>query len=263
MADARLPASKSIRLDDGTEIRLDDAIEKAKSHPRWPEWCSSELAEWYGLPGLSAEEAGKWLLSMGSPMDIWRRRWERTLKIWGSKPGGTDYMNEICNEFRKREPLRDEILEHIKAEREAALKREEAERLAKLAGEKARMKAEREARKRDEEERQAKAAEAARLKAARRRANAAARKKAEEQRAQEELLLEAKLRAAITGATTKEGKALNRNTGPKKVQDWWREHTEPKVRESWQRIKGRDVPRQEDIRDLMPKRPQGRPPKII
>jgi hypothetical protein len=107
-------AGEFVRLDDVTEIRLDDAIERAKSCPAWPEWCerAPELAEWCGLTGLSKEEAGKWLLSMGSLRELWQREWERTHKISVLK--GSDYMNEIWNELKKREPLRDEILEYVK-----------------------------------------------------------------------------------------------------------------------------------------------------
>jgi hypothetical protein len=208
MPDAFPRASKSIRLDAGTVIRLDDdAFAKAGSCPTWLQWCerAPELAEWWGLPGLSKEQAGRWLLSMdSSPMELWRHMWERTHKTWSQKPGGGDHMNEICNELKKRETLRDEILEHVRDALAAATA------------------------------------------------------------SQEELLLEDEIRAAIAGArkvAAKKGKTVNRGTGPKKVQDFWRENTKPEVKDLWQKIMGYDVPTQADIKKFMDKKPRGRLPK--
>jgi hypothetical protein len=201
MPDARPRASKTIRLDDGTVIRLDEnTFAKAESCPAWPQWCerAPELAKWYDDLDLSRKQAGRWLLSMGSPMELWRHMWERTHKIWSQKPGGGDYMNEICNELKKRELLRDEILEYM--------------------------------------------VEAAAL--------------------QEELAAE--IRAAIAGArkvAAGKGETINRGTGPKEVQDWWRGNTKLEVKDLWQRIMGYDVPTQADIKKFMDRKPRGRRPK--
>jgi hypothetical protein len=113
-------APKSIRLGDGTEIPLNDAIEWAKSHPRWPEWCKSALkiAECCGQTGLSSEQASRWLLSMGYLMKLWGRAREIAGKI-GAGTGRPNYQSEIWEEIKKRLPLRDEILEHIKRARDA------------------------------------------------------------------------------------------------------------------------------------------------
>jgi hypothetical protein len=117
-------APKSIRLGDGTEIPLDDAIEWAKLHPRWPEWCKSALkiAECCGQTGLSSEQAGRWLLSMGDLMELWGYAREIAGKI-GAGTGRPNYQSEIWAEIKKRLPLRDEILEHIKVTRDADAKR--------------------------------------------------------------------------------------------------------------------------------------------
>jgi len=137
-------------------------------------------------------------------MELWRHMWERTHKTWSQKPGGGDHMNEICNELKKRETLRDEILEHVRDALAAATA------------------------------------------------------------SQEELLLEDEIRAAIAGArkvAAKKGKTVNRGTGPKKVQDFWRENTKPEVKDLWQKIMGYDVPTQADIKKFMDKKPRGRLPK--
>jgi hypothetical protein len=120
MPDAYPRASKSIRLGDGSEIPLDDAIEIAKSCPAWPEWCgegAGKLAEccltsdqWRGL---SSEQAGRWLLSMGDLMELWGRAREIAGKI-GAGTGRPNYQSEIWDEIKKRLPLREEILEHLK-----------------------------------------------------------------------------------------------------------------------------------------------------
>jgi hypothetical protein len=116
MPDARPRASKFLRLDDGSEIPLDDAIERAKSHPRWPEWCGEgarKLAECWGQTGLSGEQAGRWLLSMGDLMELWRYAREIAGKI-GAGTGRPNYQSEIWDEIKKRLPLREQILEHIR-----------------------------------------------------------------------------------------------------------------------------------------------------
>jgi hypothetical protein len=74
-------------------------------------------------------------------------------------------------------------------------------------------------------------------------------------------LLRAEVYAAITATAAKEGKPLNRATGPKKVQDWWRENVKSDVQDRWRKTKGYKVPTQDEIKELMPKRPRGRPSK--
>jgi hypothetical protein len=203
MPDAYPRASKSIRLDDGTVIRLNEnAFEKARSCPAWSQWCDEgvlKLAEWCGLAGLSKQQAGEWLLTMGRPLKLWELEWERTNKIWSLKPGGADYMKEIYGELRRREPLLDQILEYVKGACDAEVTPEE--------------------------------------------------------------LLQGKLRAAIIGTAAKEGKPLNRATGPGKVQIFWQENVESDVQSLWREIKGSDVPLQEEIKKLMGKKPRGRPRK--
>jgi hypothetical protein len=96
-------------------------VEKAKSCPAWPGWCDGapELAEGCGLSGLSKEEAGTWLLSEGSLMELWQRKWATAMRISVSKP--PNYMNEIFNELKRREPLRNEILEYVKGTLDAGV----------------------------------------------------------------------------------------------------------------------------------------------